>query len=45
MKDIHPCIYLFIFFTLYIIFFINSELFSQPKQKLYSKSIRLNKKI
>ena len=41
----NPCLYLIIFFILYLIFFINPELFSQINIKTKSKSIRLNKKI
>jgi len=41
----HSCIYLFIFFVFYLIFFLDPELFTQIKVKPKAKSIGLNKKI
>lgn len=41
----HACFYLTLFFTLYMIFFLNPELFTQLNNKTKAKSIRLNKKI
>lgn len=43
----HACFYLIIFFILYLIFFLDPELFTQlnNKPKSKAKSIRLNKKI